>query len=242
LSPGITALPSLAAQGAAVHDTVYLTLRQAQMAGQFWPGLEFVVRTLATRLGVSPMPVREALRRLVAEKALETGANGIVRVPLASRNVLRDLTLCRVLIEGNAAAQGARKGGPALANRLHAINAEMQAAAAARDIDRLLAVNQQFHFALYAAASSPIAMPLIESLWLQAGPYLNMMREALLVATILDHHIEVIAAAASGDAPAAAAAIAADIEEAARVMLELIPPDAQDQPGQAAAITSSAAR
>eukprot|EP01035_Chromulina_nebulosa_P058159 gene58159-79655_t len=59
-------------------------------------------------LGVSIMPVREAVSRLVADKALEVAANRAVRVPVMSSSQFRDLTKVRIAIEGHAAAEAAR--------------------------------------------------------------------------------------------------------------------------------------
>jgi DNA-binding GntR family transcriptional regulator len=53
------------------------------------------------------MPVREAVSRLVADKALEVTPNRAVRVPLMSAAQFRDLTKVRIAIEGHAAAQAA---------------------------------------------------------------------------------------------------------------------------------------
>src|SRR5579872_5801124 len=49
---------------------VYRTLARGLMSGMFKPGEAVTLRTLATRLGTSAMPVREAVSRLIAERAL----------------------------------------------------------------------------------------------------------------------------------------------------------------------------
>ena len=68
---------------------------------------EFIL--LPDVLGVSIMPVREAVSRLVADKALEVTPNRAVRVPLMSAEQFRDLTKVRIAIEGEAAAQAAQQ-------------------------------------------------------------------------------------------------------------------------------------
>ena len=54
------------------QERVYARLREAILSGQFMPGRPVTLRGVAEILGESPMPVREALRRLTAERALET--------------------------------------------------------------------------------------------------------------------------------------------------------------------------
>src|ERR1700755_924479 len=50
-----------------VQDKVYAELRHWLMIGLFLPGEPITLRHLAHELGVSPMPVRAALRHLIAE-------------------------------------------------------------------------------------------------------------------------------------------------------------------------------
>ena len=61
-------------------------------------------------------------------------------------------------------------------------------------------------------------LPLIESLWLRVGPYLNVMRTETTLGLGLDHHDEVLEALARGDGAAARAAVVAELSEAAEVM------------------------
>ncbi len=63
------------------REQVYREVRRALMGGSFEPGQKITVTSLAIALGVSAMPVREALRRLAAERALEMQPNRSVRVP-----------------------------------------------------------------------------------------------------------------------------------------------------------------
>ena len=62
-----------------LQERVYLALRKALILGRFAPGQALTVNELALRFETSPMPVREALARLVSEQALETSSNRSVR-------------------------------------------------------------------------------------------------------------------------------------------------------------------
>ena len=78
------------------------------MAGKFTPGQPSSIRGLASELGTSPIPVREALRRLVAEKAFEIYPNGSIVVPIMTRTRFHDLQRARILIEGFATELAAK--------------------------------------------------------------------------------------------------------------------------------------
>ena len=85
-----------------VHEKVYQRLRVALMRGEFRPGQSVSIRRLAEDFGTSPMPVREALRRLVAEQAFRRLSNRTFAVPEISASRLEELRSVRVLVEGKA--------------------------------------------------------------------------------------------------------------------------------------------
>src|ERR1700750_1504433 len=90
-----------------VQDRVYSVLRDRLMRGGFEPGQKLKIADLASALGTSAMPVREALNRLTAERAVESMPNRSMRVPSLSRESLRDLMEARFAIEGLAVARAA---------------------------------------------------------------------------------------------------------------------------------------
>ena len=74
-----------------IQERVYSALREKLMRGGFAPGQKLKLAELARAFGVSAMPVREALNRLTAERALESLPNRTVRVPQLSRESLQEL-------------------------------------------------------------------------------------------------------------------------------------------------------
>src|SRR3979490_191437 len=90
-----------------VQDRVYSVLRDQLMRGGFEPGQKLKIAELAEALGTSAMPVREALNRLAAERAIESMPNRSVRVPALSRECLQDLMEARFAVEGHAVARAA---------------------------------------------------------------------------------------------------------------------------------------
>ena len=63
------------------HDRVYRAMRTRIMHGEITPGEAFTLRGIGKEFGVSMTPVREALRRLVAEGALFLSSSGRVSAP-----------------------------------------------------------------------------------------------------------------------------------------------------------------
>src|SRR5215213_9117073 len=88
-------------------ERVYSELRNLLMAGELAPGQKLSLRSIAETLGVSMMPVREAVTRLAADQALEVLPNRGVSVPLMTRAQFQEVTAVRIAIEGFAAEQAA---------------------------------------------------------------------------------------------------------------------------------------
>ncbi len=202
-----------------LQERVYRELRQAVMRGHFPPGRSLTIRAVAAALGTSAMPVREALRQLVAERALAMLPNRSFGTPLMSLAQFDDLKHIRMRIEGFAAAEAARRIDRATLRELERIDGAMAHAVRQVERARFIALNQEFHFTIYGAAGSAVLLPIIESLWLQIGPYLTFVfasgaRPSVTHAT----HRPVIAALKRRDPAAAEAALAADIGEAALIL------------------------
>jgi DNA-binding GntR family transcriptional regulator len=85
-----------------------------------------------------------------------------------------------------------------------------------------LAKNQELHFTLYEAAGMPVAMQMIESLWLQAGPHLNLSIAEGGFNMGEDHHRELLEGLSRHDVKAARAAIEADISDAAIIIRKFL--------------------
>lgn len=190
--------------------------------GVLSPGEKISLRTMAGRLGVSMQPVREAVSRLVADRALEVLPNRAVRVPILTLEQFRELTAIRLAIEGFATERAAefRRREDLAVMRKHEAAFRRQGATVSPHLPAAVAANHAFHFALYRAAGLPELLPIIEGLWLRIGPVLNLDLRSnvsrVRVGRAADHHGRIVAAIARGDARGARKALAADITGAAR--------------------------
>ncbi|MFM9976182.1 MAG: GntR family transcriptional regulator [Beijerinckiaceae bacterium] len=205
-------------------DRVDAHLRQLLIGGRLAPGEKLSLRAVGLALGVSMMPAREAVSRLVAEHALEVAPNRTVRVPVMTLSHFRELTRVRIVVEGYAAAEAAQKAGKIALDTIAQYDTAFRRESEKHTPDLALAValNKDLHFSVYAAADMPVLMQIIERLWLQIGPVLNLdlrgsptrLREGAakswhreLVAGLADKNPERARAAIEGDITSAATAI-----------------------------------
>jgi len=199
--------------GVTITEWVYRTLRAAVMNGEILPGRALTIRGLAEMLDVSPMPVREALRQLSAEHALEMTENRRVMVPKMNANKFIELFEARLALEPHAAARALPYVSDSRLETLKQLNQAGDDALAEGRLSQVSALNQHFHRTLYAANPHQVCIPLIESLWLQLGPFMRLASSKLEEWYLVDRHTEAMDAIARKDAFALQIAIEADIRE-----------------------------
>lgn len=196
-----------------LQEWVFRQLRQDIMVGRFEPGLAVTIRGLAARLGVSPMPVREALRRLVAERALVMLNNRRVRVPNMTLERFDDLLAARISLEGEAAERALPYITPKIISELEMLDEQLDAAREAGDTEGWVIANFAFHSHLYTARPDTVFLPLIESLWLQIGPFMRIALGSLDGRYSIDRHGEALLAIKQRDRRALRIAIESDIRD-----------------------------
>lgn len=196
-----------------LQEKVYRELRMAIITGKFMPDRAVTIRGLAEMLGTSPMPVREALRRLVAEHALTLLPNRRVTVPGMTGEKFAELTEARVALETLAAERSVPFITDDLVEKLRKLDDEVDSAISVGDIERYMRNNMQFHFSLYNAGPNGTIIPLIESLWLQIGPFLHLAMNHFGVDYAADHHKETLRALEERNGPALRHAIEGDIRD-----------------------------
>jgi DNA-binding GntR family transcriptional regulator len=206
-----------------VQDRVYRELRELILNGEIEPGQTITIQSLSDAFQVSAMPVREALRRLMAEQALTVVSGRSVGIPPLTQDRLEDLRRVRCEIEPLAASWAAQRITPPALQRLGELVDHMQIAADRKDGRRFVPANHDFHFTIYRVAESPALLSIIESLWLQIGPYFHVLRASDNWHSANSAHRAILAALQHRDGSAAAAALRRDIEEAAEALKELLP-------------------
>ncbi len=196
-------------------------LRSQLITGLLAPGDKLPLRPLALQLGVSMQPVRDAVARLVAERALEVTPKRSVHVPRMALDQFRELTAIRLCVEGFAAELAARRRGAGEHAALRRFEAAFRRESKRRapDFDAAIVANANLHFAVYRAAGMPALLSIIEGLWLRIGPVLNLdMRsgaDRLGSGNAMACHAAMLAAIEHGDPAAARDALLLDIRSTA---------------------------
>ncbi|MGO4854176.1 GntR family transcriptional regulator [Phaeovulum sp. W22_SRMD_FR3] len=195
------------------QDYAYARLRHAILLGALRPGTALTFRGLAQRLSLSPTPIREAMRRLSSENAIEVLGNRRLQVPLMTLARFEELVQLRITLETHAAERAFPYVSEMEIAALTALDTEMDAAIEARDLDALTQLNQAFHKRLYSLNPQAPVMPLIESLWLQLGPFQRQVIEHIDSINVIDRHKEMLAAMRARDLAALLAALEGDIRD-----------------------------
>lgn len=200
-------------QRGATRAQVEQEIRTSLLTGRFIPGKAVTLRGLATELGVSPMPVREVIQRLAAEHALVVKSNGRVQVPEMTSERFDEILKARLLLEPEVAAMALPHLGKSDIDELEQIDFEIDRCLESGDADGYMQLNHQFHFRMYQASRSQILLPLVESLWLQFGPYMRMVYGRVGTANLIDWHKQAVRALQAADTTALRQAIASDISD-----------------------------
>lgn len=204
-------------EGVTAQEQVYARLRDALISGYFRPGQEISLRRAAAVLGTSVTPVREALRQLESDRALEVhGGNRVLRVPVLSHADLLEIRDIRLELEGFAAERAVAGIGPGRMRVIKNAFDMMDRAATTGDADLYLESNWRFHSLIYQAAQRPILMEIIEGLWLRVGPLIRLVVTAPFhFERSMESHRNALQALEARDTVALRAAIIRDISDAA---------------------------
>ncbi|MFJ8080473.1 GntR family transcriptional regulator [Streptomyces sp. NPDC096205] len=180
----------------AVRERVLAALRQEIIAGRLRPGDRLVERELAERFGVSRVPVREAIRALVAE--------GFVHFETPRRTVVRRLTPAdvkelfelREALEVYAAGLAAIRATPDDLAELAELLDRAATATRADDAETITDVNTRFHDRILATAGNSLLISVMEPV---DGRLRWLTRRNEEWPQLLTEHRELYDAIASGD-------------------------------------------
>lgn len=196
-----------------LSDRIYADLKRRLMLGAVRPGQKLSMRKLAAEFGTSPMPVREALKRLASERALESEAAKAFNVPDLSAKRAADLFDMRALLEGAAARAAVPRLTKAHIKTLTRLNARISKHLSARDALTYTTENYQFHFTIYWQSDNPDLLYMIEQLWTLTGPSLRVGLERSIDTALIwnSGHSPLLEALHAGNADMVERCMQADI-------------------------------
>lgn len=204
------------------QQQLYQALREQLITGRFKPGTSVSLRGISGDFGVGLMPVREAIGRLGGERALEVRRNGRVCVPDLTRQRFEELMQARLQIEPHCAKLALPYVGATQLKRMEEFDAQMNLSYGAGDADAYMMGNYHFHFELYRAGNSEVFLPLLESIWMQFGPFMRSVYDMTETTSIVDKHKMALEAIRRNDAAALGVAIQADILDAIHLLRQTL--------------------
>jgi DNA-binding GntR family transcriptional regulator len=207
---------------ATLPDEVYRRIKDLILDGNLAPGELVTIQGLAEAFDVSTMPVREALTRLTAERALMVVAGRSVGIPNLDSRRLQDLTRVRLSVETTAARWAADVIAAGQIAELEALCRSMDRAIKKGDRREFVRANHDFHFVIYRAANSQTMLGIIEALWLQVSPYFHLLHASDNYTTSNVQHRHILDALTAHDGDRVARSLEADISAACAALTKLL--------------------
>ena len=184
-----------------VHESVLHYLRKLLVTGELAPGAKIPVDVVAKTCGVSPVPVREALRQLQNEGVVVNEPRRGYWVARHSRDEFAELQDITSLLEREAIHLGAANITDADIERMDTYRTEMEEALASGDLWTANVAHREMHFVPYRASGRKRLVKEIERLWEHTDHYrvLYLYKDAEVQSVSLGQHIDLIDACRTRD-------------------------------------------
>lgn len=180
------------------QEAVLQEIRQRMLDGRLQPGEAIRPDAVGAELGVSAVPVREALRILEGEGHVQARPHKGYVITELDVDDLNEIYRIRSLLEEEAVRQAIPKLNAETVAKLRTIVAEM--AEVGDNVTALTAINRRFHFTLFEAAEMPHLLRILRTLWDSSDRY----RTRYLMAPenrelVHEQHRRIMEAVADGD-------------------------------------------
>jgi DNA-binding GntR family transcriptional regulator len=195
------------------QEQVYDHLKRTILSGEIKPGERLLETQLAQSLGVSRIPVREAIRKLERDGLVVVfPRRGIYASSLGPRDI-DDVYAVRAVLEGLAARLAAEHRTDEQLARLDAIVAEMKEQADRADSNGLFATGRRFHELVLEASANAKLVPLMELMRSQIERIrLLRMQVSSRTHDVYREYVAIADAIRRGDGAAAEAEMRAHVE------------------------------
>lgn len=167
MSEGLSALPPVPSK----VDQVYEYVKAEILAGHLPPGERLSMDALARALGVSRIPIREAMSRLESQGLVVQRMHVGPTVAPVSHQQLQGVYLTREAVEGLATKLAAERITDIQLEQLERYHLEMSTRLLRGEIDQLSAINSTFHLAIAEASGYMILFDIIDLLLLSVRRY-----------------------------------------------------------------------
>lgn len=196
-------------------DYAYRQVRDRILSGELEPGAVIQQRDLASRIGISTTPLREALRRLKSEGLVELDAHRDARISPLRAEEARDLLELRKSLDPLAAGLAAQRRTNADIQAIRGAHAVLEPLPTHPAIGQLVA-HRDFHAAIYRASHNDLLIESLEGLWDKADRYRRLALQTDRGQTARDQkakeHQLLVDLIATGDSDGAANVMRAHID------------------------------
>ena len=210
----------------------FQALRSGIEDGRLRPGERLRISSLIAMLGMSPTPIREALRLLQAEGLVEHQPHRGMVVRLYAPEEVDELYRLRLLLEPAATERAAECATPVEIKQIQVLHRKLKSAVTSPSSTNSAHLNAAWHRAIYGASSSPYLIQFIMRLW--AAMPVEAVWLSSHAAVSIDEHQTITDALACGDGRVASEAMTRHIKQGqqmhAKRLRELGQPPSQELP------------
>lgn len=195
-----------------LSEEIYQELKMALIIGEHHPGKLLSIRSIASEMGTSMMPVREALNRLASERILQSSAKRSYRVNELNSQRVADQFFVRAQLEGIATSIAVPNLSAKNIKALEVLAKAMIENIQSKNHSGYILRNYKFHFGIYKACGNDELFWSIERLWAQTGPFLaHVVKDRVMPEDWKRLHVNIVTAIKNKDAEKAKKLIERDI-------------------------------
>lgn len=174
-------------------------IEQLIVTGELLPGQPIRQESMARRLGVSRLPIREALRHLTAAGLVVHEPNVGYAVARLEQSDFDQIYLMRAALEREVLLSLPVPAGADL-DRVRQLGLRVAEAAEAGDVLEMRLRNQDFHFAMFDRSPLNLVVGELRRLWTMAMPYHAVyLHDPVARRRVLDEHEHIVEAYAAGN-------------------------------------------
>lgn len=182
------------------QEAVTRELRRAITAGELEPGQRIHQEELSKRLGVSRVPIREALRGLESEGLTVSRPNRGYYVTRLTVSELEEIYRLRSLLEDEMNCEAATNMNEQTIAHLEELLGKMDEAAQALNVRDFVTFNKRFHFMIFKQAGLLHFLQMTDMLWQKSGAYRSLyLSDSMIVWSIREEHSLILQACKNRD-------------------------------------------
>lgn len=172
-----------------LRDVVFHTLREAILKGELKPGERLMELQLASKLGVSRTPIREAIRMLEQEGLAVTVPRKGAEVAKMTEKDMEDVLQIREALDELAVSVACEKITEEELEKLHDAMVEFQQASQTKNIKRVAEADVLFHDIIYQATGNPKLVSMLNHLREQIYRYrVEYLKDEKIYPALMQEH------------------------------------------------------